>query len=132
MNNFIHKVGNLWTNKKWKIIPYISLFTLVAIVALVLTILVGVKTIGWNWITGFTLGLIFAFIGIYVVIFATKKLISTENYFLYYFFYVLRIGIYAAPLIIGFLIPTPIFNWIGILLGLTPIILIPLFKNEIL
>ncbi|ATZ16831.1 hypothetical protein ELUMI_v1c01030 [Williamsoniiplasma luminosum] len=132
MKSAIHKIKNIKINNKWKVISYTSLVALIAILTLVLGILVGFKTISWNWMTGLVLGFIFSLLGIYVVIFATKTLVKNENYFLYYFFYVLRVGIYATPLIMGFLIPNLIFNWIGILLGLTPVLLIPLFKNEIL
>lgn len=97
--------------------------------ALVLIILVGVKTIEWNWLTGYFLGTLAAVATLTILNLATIKLIKTENYYFYYFFYVLRLGIYVAPFLCAFLIPSNIFAWQGVLIGFGPILLLPFFKN---
>jgi hypothetical protein len=68
-------------------------------------------------------------LAVYLFNLATNKLLKTENYFLYYFFYLLRIGIYVIPFLLAFSIPANVFSWVGILLGLVPVVFLPFFKG---
>ena len=118
---------NKITNPNWLVYLFFGLVS--GISGLVLVILVGIKTIDWNWLTGYFLGLGAAIIASYLSLNAIKLLLKNENYFLYYFFYILRLGIYATPFLLGFLIPSVPFFWGGILIGLIPVLFVPFFQE---
>ncbi|ATZ19049.1 hypothetical protein ESOMN_v1c06670 [Williamsoniiplasma somnilux] len=99
---------------------------------IVLLVLVGTKTIQWNWITGYLLGATAAMLAIFVMKKAVAQLMKTENHYLYYFMYVVRVGIYMIPLLLAFLFKGTPFYIMGVLIGLVPVILFPFFNGILL
>ncbi|WP_051418470.1 MG406 family protein [Mesoplasma seiffertii] len=118
----MHKKVN--DRKKWQeIIKILGFFAIISLISLiVIAILVGTKTISWNWLTGFILGEITAVIAIILVFFSVNLLIKTENHYLYYFMYLLRLGVYVAPFLLAFLIPATPFFYGGVLIGILPVV----------
>lgn len=106
------------------IIIAFSLLSLIILVSLVVT-----KIIYWNWITGYFLGLVSSLIAMFMMKLAVKQLIKTENHYLYYFMYLLRLGVYIIPFLLAFLLPAIPFYFVGVIIGLVPIILFPFLQK---
>ncbi|AUF83866.1 hypothetical protein CXP39_03685 [Mesoplasma syrphidae] len=99
------------------------IFAIISLISLiVIAILVGTETIGWNWLTGLILGEITTVVAIILILLSVKILLKTENHYLYYFMYLVRIGVYVVPFLLAFLLPTTPFFYGGVLIGMIPVI----------
>jgi hypothetical protein len=62
-------------NKESKLFLFFVAISLISLI--VIAILVGTKTIGWNWLTGFILGEITSVVAIILVFLSVKLLIKS-------------------------------------------------------
>ncbi|AGJ91061.1 Hypothetical protein, predicted transmembrane protein [Mycoplasma putrefaciens Mput9231] len=87
---------------------------------IVFVILVGTKTIKWNWLTGLILGQTTSFLGLLSLFYTRELVIKYENPFLFYFMFLIRIGIYVIPFFLSLVLcDGKIFAYLGILIGMT-------------
>ncbi|ATG97655.1 MG406 family protein [Mesoplasma lactucae] len=127
MKQLTKKPKHRWNQEnKWF---YISLVLLITFTLVLLAILVACKVISWEWITGYAIAAICTTIALFGVMFSYKALVKTENYYYFIFLFILRIGLYFIPFIFSVFIPNDIFNIYGVLIGFSPIILIPLIQG---
>ncbi|AVN63480.1 hypothetical protein CG006_00535 [Mesoplasma florum] len=118
---------NWFKNPTWSIILIISFLT-----GITLILLFVLKIINYSWLTGWVLGLTSFLVGIFISKKSVELLLKNENHFLFYFFFLLRIGAYATPLIIAFFNNNIIFDYRGVLIGLSPILLLPFTNHKVL
>ncbi|ATZ21318.1 MG406 family protein [Mesoplasma tabanidae] len=118
---------NCFKNPIWSIILVISFLT-----GITITLLFVLKIINYSWLTGWVLGLTSFLAGIFISKKSVMLLLENENHFLFYFFFLLRIGAYATPLFIAFFNNNIIFDYRGVLIGLSPILLLPFSNHKIL
>ncbi|AJM71628.1 MG406 family protein [Mycoplasma yeatsii] len=94
---------------------------------IVFAILVGTRTIAWNWLTGLVLGQISSILGLIVLFYTRELMIKYENPFLFYFMFLVRIGLYVVPFFLSLIFyDGKIFNYLSILIGLSTVFLLPL------
>ncbi|MDQ0567983.1 MG406 family protein [Mycoplasma yeatsii] len=94
---------------------------------IVFAILVGTRTIAWNWLTGLVLGQISSILGLIVLFYTRELMIKYENPFLFYFMFLVRIGLYVVPFFLSLILyDGKIFNYLSILIGLSTIFLLPI------
>lgn len=119
---------------KKALLVYLLSFSIFNVVSLiVLIVLVGVGTIGWNYITGFLIGALATGTGIWILLESVKILIKTENHYFYYFMYLVRIGCYFIPFVLAYFINDGnTFSYYAILIGLVPVITLPYFNAFVL
>ncbi|ATZ16675.1 hypothetical protein JN01_0104 [Entomoplasma freundtii] len=129
MKKGITKLGHQPFKDKKRWLVYFVFCSISLISTLILGVLVGAKIIEWNWLTGQIIGSISAILAFNLANYSLKVLLKSENYYLYYFFYTLRLGLYVAPLLLALLIPSQPFYWVGVIIGLSPILVIPLFQT---
>ncbi|AAT75464.1 unknown transmembrane protein [Mesoplasma florum L1] len=118
---------NWFKNSTWSIILIISFLT-----GITLILLFVLKIINYSWLTGWALGLTSFLVGIFISKKSVELLLKNENHFLFYFFFLLRIGAYATPLFIAFFNNNIIFDYKGVLIGLSPILLLPFTNHKVL
>ncbi|AVN58721.1 MG406 family protein [Mesoplasma florum] len=118
---------NWFKNSTWSIILIISFLT-----GITLILLFVLKIINYSWLTGWVLGLTSFLVGIFISKKSVELLLKNENHFLFYFFFLLRIGAYATPLFIAFFNNNIIFDYRGVLIGLSPILLLPFTNHKVL
>ncbi|ATI73754.1 MG406 family protein [Mesoplasma florum] len=118
---------NWFKNSTWSIILIISFLT-----GITLILLFVLKIINYSWLTGWVLGLTSFLVGIFISKKSVELLLKNENHFLFYFFFLLRIGAYATPLFIAFFNNNIIFDYKGVLIGLSPILLLPFTNHKVL
>lgn len=102
---------------------------LIGLTSLVLIILVATGVIDWTWITGYLIGATCSTIALFLVYYSYKVLVKTENYYTYLLLFIARLGLYFIPFIFAVFIPGDVFSVFGALVGLSPIILLPLFQG---
>gem|GEM_PF-967445 len=66
---------------------------------------------------------------LFLIYYAYKVLIRTENYYTYLFLFISRLGLYFIPFILAVFVPGDKISVFGVLVGFTPIILLPLFQG---
>ncbi|ATZ17717.1 MG406 family protein [Mesoplasma melaleucae] len=116
--------------KNWvKSSTWFIIITMIFLTGITILLLFALKIINYNWLTGWILGFTSFLVGIFISKKSVKLLLENENHFLFYFFFLLRLGIYAAPLFIAFFNNNVIFDYKGVLIGLSPILLL-LFTNQ--
>ncbi|AVN64167.1 MULTISPECIES: MG406 family protein [Mesoplasma] len=118
---------NWFKNLTWSIILIISFLT-----GITLILLFVLKIINYSWLIGWVLGLTSFLVGIFISKKSVELLLKNENHFLFYFFFLLRIGAYATPLFIAFFNDNIIFDYRGVLIGLSPILLLPFTNHKVL
>ncbi|WP_031542503.1 MG406 family protein [Mesoplasma photuris] len=120
---------NLMRNKRLFI--FVITISAISLISLfVLGVLVGFKTINANWIYGWGIGIITMLMGTAISITSVYKLFKNENHYLYYLFFLIRFGLYIGSFLMVFFI----FNkedgvWIGLLIGLIPVLLLPTLNS---
>lgn len=67
---------------------------------------------------------------LFSIYYAYKVLMRTENYYTYLFLFISRFGLYFIPFILAVFIPGDKISVFGVLIGFTPIILLPLFQGS--
>ncbi|KNG79295.1 MG406 family protein [Mycoplasma sp. HU2014] len=94
---------------------------------IVFAILVGTRTIAWNWLTGLILGQISSILGLIILFYTRELMIKYENPFLFCFMFLIRIGLYVIPFFLSLVLyDGKIFNYLSILIGLTTVFLLPI------
>ncbi|WP_036497750.1 MG406 family protein [Mycoplasma yeatsii] len=94
---------------------------------IVFAILVGTRTIAWNWLTGLVLGQISSILGLIVLFYTRELMIKYENPFLFYFMFLVRIGLYVVPFFLSLILyDGKFFNYLSILIGLSTVFLLPI------
>ncbi|UWD35150.1 MG406 family protein [Mycoplasma cottewii] len=94
---------------------------------IVFAILVGTRTIAWNWLTGLILGQISSILGLIMLFYTRELMIKYENPFLFCFMFLIRIGLYVIPFFLSLVLyDGKIFNYLSILIGLTTVFLLPI------
>lgn len=119
--------------KNWvKSSTWFIIIAVIFLTGITILLLFMLKIINYNWFTGWVLGCTSFLVGIFVSKKSVELLLENENHFLFYFFFLLRLGIYAAPLFIAFFSNNVIFDYKGVLIGLSPILLLPFTNQKIL
>ncbi|WP_106078806.1 MG406 family protein [Mesoplasma coleopterae] len=119
--------------KNWFKNPAITIIFMISfLTGMTITLLFVLKIINYSWLTGWVLGLTSFLVGIFISKKSVVLLLENENHFLFYFFFLLRIGAYATPLFIAFFNNNIIFDYRGVLIGLSPILLLPFTNHKIL
>lgn len=120
--------------KKWfwdnKVLLFVNAYTFILLI-----ILIGLaagKVVGYNWITGWLIGIIAFWLVLMMSIKSFSTIIKTNNHFLFYFLFLLKLGIYATPLFIAFLNNNSLFHFAGVLIGLSPLIFSPFVNSKII
>ncbi|ASZ08868.1 hypothetical protein CK556_00615 [Mesoplasma chauliocola] len=118
--------------KNWFKTKPLSIVIMIAfLTGVTMILLFALKIINYSWLTGWVLGITSFLFGIFISKKAVKLLLENENHFLFYFFFLLRLGIYATPLFIAFFNNNVIFDYCGVLIGLSPILLLPFINHKI-
>lgn len=102
---------------------------LIGLTSLVLIILVATSVIDWTWITGYLIAAVCSTIALFLVYYSYKVLVKTENYYTYLLLFIARLGLYFIPFIFVVFIPGDVFSVFGVLVGFSPIILLPLLQG---
>ncbi|WP_394330313.1 MG406 family protein [Spiroplasma sabaudiense] len=111
---------------------YFLIIGLVVIFTISITIvstLVILKIVSWNWITGVLLGTITSYTSFLLVSKSARLLIKTENHYFLYFMFLLRIGVYFITTVTVLLL-NDLFAIEGFLIGLVNSIFYPFFKYK--
>jgi len=66
---------------------------------------------------------------LFLIYYAYKVLIRTENYYTYLFLFISRFGLYFIPFILAVFVPGDKVSVFGVLIGFAPIVLLPLFQG---
>lgn len=113
---------------KWFVLGLISLMITIF---LVLIILVTTKTtkVDWSWIIGYVVAFFCSTTALFLIYYAYKVLIRTENYYTYLFLFISRFGLYFIPFILAVFVPGDKVSVFGVLIGFAPIVLLPLFQG---
>ncbi len=117
------------TNNRWLVVGLVSLMV---ITSLILIILITTKTtiVNWSWIIGYVVAFFCSTTALFSIYYAYKVLMRTENYYTYLFLFISRFGLYFIPFILAVFIPGDKISVFGVLIGFTPIILLPLFQGS--
>lgn len=117
------------TNNRWLVLGLVSLMV---ITSLILIILITTKTtiVNWSWIIGYVVAFFCSTTALFSIYYAYKVLMRTENYYTYLFLFISRFGLYFIPFILAVFIPGDKISVFGVLIGFTPIILLPLFQGS--
>ncbi|PPE06577.1 MG406 family protein [Mesoplasma corruscae] len=109
----------------------LGLLTYIVCSSMVLFILWVANVLSYSWL----LGLLLSFTSVLLVLWIAKKsfnvIVRTENHFLFYFLFLLKVGIYATPLFIAFLNVNYIFHINGVMIGFISLIFIPFINLQV-
>ncbi|WP_134297063.1 MG406 family protein [Spiroplasma gladiatoris] len=113
-------------NKKRILIVLLPVYVVITIALVVLSIY---RVISYSWINGFILTLIIGLITYCFLVYSTKKLLETQNPFLFSFFSILRIGLYMVPFIISVYL-TEYISYFGVIIGFLISLLFPMILKN--
>ncbi|WP_338970006.1 MG406 family protein [Spiroplasma endosymbiont of Labia minor] len=106
---------------------FINSLLVLSVILISFVVVIGLfvgNLINWTWITGWAIGAIVICCAWFALAKSTKMLFILENHFLYYFFFVLRTGLYFIPFLIAYE-ANSIFSIFGVIIGYAPFVVFP-------